>query len=153
MVRLMAEAEGIEIRLTSDPRWLQVLRAAVGQVGHLAGLDPAAVDHLKLAVDEACANIIVHGYGGQRGQPIVATLRLYPDRVEIRLRDFGRAVPPDSIRPKTPDASRPGGLGVYLMHRCVDQVVYREADGPGMELVIVKRLIRSGEETDGRPRP
>ena len=81
----MAEAESLEIRLTSDPRWLRVLRAAVGQVGYLAGLTPQAVDHLKLAVDEACANIIVHGYGGKPGQPIVATLYLYPDRLEVRL--------------------------------------------------------------------
>ena len=149
----MGDPEGIEIRLTSDPRWLQVLRAAVGQVGHLAGLDPAAVDHLKLAVDEACANIIVHGYGGERGRPIEASLRLYPDRLEIRLRDFGRKVPPDSICPKAPDASRPGGLGVHLMHCCMDEVTYRQADGPGMELVMVKRLHQSGEETGGGPRP
>lgn len=142
----MAEAEGIEIRLTSDPRWLQVLRAAVGQVGHVAGLDPAAVDHLKLAVDEACANIIRHGYGGEAGRPIEARLRLFSDRLEIRLRDFGRKVPPDSIRPHPLDPSRPGGLGVHLMHCCMDEVIYREADGPGMELVMVKRLRWRGED-------
>ncbi len=149
----MAAVEGLEIRLTSDPRWLQVLRAAVGQVGYLAGLDPATVDHLKLAVDEACANIIVHGYGGRRDQPIVATLNLYPDRLEVRIRDFGKKVPPDSVRPQEPDPSRPGGLGVHLIHCCMDEVVYRSADGPGMELTLVKQLRRGMEETGGRSRP
>jgi serine/threonine-protein kinase RsbW len=148
----MTTSDAFEIRLTSDPRWLQVLRAAVGQVGHLAGLDLSQVDHLKLAVDEACANIIVHGYGGEQGRPIHATLRLCPDRLEIRLRDFGKTVPPESIRPKTPDASRPGGLGVYLMHCCMDEVTYRAADGPGMELCMVKRLTRGGEGASGRSR-
>lgn len=136
----MAEKESIEIRLTSDPRWLQVLRAAVGQVGHLAGLDPATVDHLKLAVDEACANIIIHGYGGERGQPIVATLHLFPDRLEVCLRDFGKKVAPESIRPKALDASHPGGLGVHLIYCCMDEVTYQAADGPGMELRMVKYL-------------
>jgi serine/threonine-protein kinase RsbW len=145
VVRLRSKAEGIEIRLTSDPRWLQVLRAAVGQVGHVAGLNLAAVDHLKLAVDEACANIIRHGYGGRTGRAIEASLRLHPDRLEIRLRDFGRKVPPESIRPRAPDPLRPGGLGVHLMHCCMDKVIYREADGPGMELVMVKRLRGSME--------
>jgi serine/threonine-protein kinase RsbW len=152
----MAEVEGLEIRLTSDPRWLQVLRAAVGQVGHLAGLDPATVDHLKLAVDEACANIIVHGYEGRRDQPIVATLTLHPDRLEVRLRDFGKKVPPESIRPKELDLSRPGGLGVHLIHCCMDEVTYRSADGPGMELALVKHLRKERketEETGGRARP
>lgn len=149
----MAEAESLEIRLTSDPRWLRVLRAAVGQVGHLAGLTPQAVDHLKLAVDEACANIIVHGYGGTPGQPIVATLYLYPDRLEVRLRDFGMKVPPDSIRPLEPTMSRPGGLGVHLIHSCMDEVVYESAEGEGMVLRLVKYLREGAEEPGGSLRP
>jgi len=149
----MAETESLEIRLTSDPRWLRVLRAAVGQVGHLAGLTPQAVDHLKLAVDEACANIIVHGYEGKRGQPVVATLYLYPDRLEVRLRDFGKKVPPDSIRPQEPDASRPGGLGVHLIHACMDEVVYESAEGEGMVLRLVKYLREGAEGPGGSPRP
>jgi serine/threonine-protein kinase RsbW len=149
----MAEVEGLEIRLTSDPRWLQVLRAAVGQVGHLAGLDPATVDHLKLAVDEACANIIVHGYGGERGRPIVATLNLYPDRLEVRLRDFGKKVPLESIRPKELDPTRPGGLGVHLIYCCMDEVEYKSADGPGMELRMVKHLRGGAGRPSGNPGP
>jgi len=149
----MAEAESLEIRLTSDPRWLRVLRAAVGQVGYLAGLTPQAVDHLKLAVDEACANIIVHGYGGKPGQPIVATLYLYPDRLEVRLRDFGTKVPPDSIRPLEPSVSRPGGLGVHLIHSCMDEVVYESAEGEGMVLRLVKYLREGAEEPGGSSRP
>jgi serine/threonine-protein kinase RsbW len=149
----MAEVEGIEIRLSSDPRWLQVLRAAVGQVGHLAGLDPAMVDHLKLAVDEACANIIVHGYDGRRDQPILATLSLHPDRLEVCLRDFGKKVPPESVRPLEPSPFRPGGLGVHLIHCCMDEVTYRSADGPGMELTLVKHLHKEMEGTSGRARP
>ena len=148
----MPEIEGMEIRLSSDPRWLQVLRAAVGQVGHLAGLDPAMVEHLKLAVDEACANIIVHGYEGRRDQPILATLNLHPDRLEVRLRDYGKKVPPESVRPLEPSPFRPGGLGVHLIHCCMDEVTYRSADGPGMELTLVKHLQRGTEATGGRAR-
>ena len=150
---VMAEAESLEIRLTSDPRWLRVLRAAVGQVGHLAGLTPQAVDQLKLAVDEACANIILHGYGGKPGEPIVATLYLYPDRLEVRLRDFGKKVPPESIRPLEPNPSRPGGLGVHLIHSCMDEVLYESADGEGMVLRLVKYIRGGPEGCGGSPRP
>lgn len=148
----MEEVESLEIRLTSDPRWLQVLRAAVGQVGQLAGLTPQAADHLKLAVDEACANIIRHAYEGQRGRPIVATFSLHPDRLEVCLRDFGKKVPPDSIRPLTLDSSRVGGLGVRLMHECMDEVVYEPADGEGMVLRLVKYL-RGAEAASGNQDP
>lgn len=149
----MAEAETLEIRLTSDPRWLSVLRAAVGQIGHLAGLEPQAVDHLKLAIDEACTNVIRHAYEGRGGQPIVATFSLHPDRLEVRLRDFGKKVSPDSIRPLKPDPSRPGGLGVHLIHECMDEVAYEPADGEGMVLRLVKYLHGSSEGSSGSQRP
>ncbi len=149
----MAEPECFEIRLTSDPRWLSVLRAAVGQVGQLVGLAPDAVDHVKLAVDEACANIITHAYEGQRGRPIVATFALHPDRLEIVLRDFGKQVPPESIRPLLPDASRPGGLGVHLIHACMDQVEYQAANDEGMVLRLVKYLRNDRETSGGGSRP
>ena len=149
----VAEAETLEIRLTSDPRWLRVLRAAVGQAGYVAGLDPQEVDHLRLAVDEACANIIVHGYGAQPGKLIVATLALHPDRLEVRLRDFGKKVPPESIRPKKPDPSRPGGLGVHLIHACMDEVAYESAEGEGMVLRLVKYLHKGSEGSSGSPHP
>jgi anti-sigma regulatory factor (Ser/Thr protein kinase) len=147
----MTEAETFEVRLSSDPRWLQVLRAVAGQVGSLAGLDPPAADALTLAVGEACANIIVHGYGGEGGRPIVATFALSPGRLEVRLRDFGRKVAPDSIRPVEGDPVRPGGLGVRLIHSCVDEAVYRSADGEGMELTLVKHLRQGPEGASGSP--
>jgi anti-sigma regulatory factor (Ser/Thr protein kinase) len=149
----VGEVETLEIRFTSDPRWLRVLRAAVGQVGRVAGLAPREVNHLKLAVDEACANIIVHGYGAARGKPIIATLALHPDRLEVCLRDFGRKLAPESIRPKAPDPSRPGGLGVHLIHACMDEVTYESADGEGMVLRLVKYLRRGSEASSGSPCP
>jgi anti-sigma regulatory factor (Ser/Thr protein kinase) len=56
------------------------------------------------------------------------------------VRDFGKQVPPGSIRPKEPDGYRPGGLGMHLIHCCIDEVIYCSGDGPGMELTLVKQL-------------
>jgi anti-sigma regulatory factor (Ser/Thr protein kinase) len=66
------------------------------------------------------------------------------------LRDFGKKVPPDSIRPLTLDSSRVGGLGVRLIHECMDEVVYEPADGEGMVLRLVKYL-RGAEAASGNP--
>jgi serine/threonine-protein kinase RsbW/sigma-B regulation protein RsbU (phosphoserine phosphatase) len=71
----------------------------------------------------------------------------------VRLRDFGKKVPPDSIRPQEPDASRPGGLGVHLIHACMDEVVYESAEGEGMVLRLVKYLREGAEGPGGSPRP
>jgi len=146
-----AEPQRFEIRMTSDPRLLRVLRAAVGEVGCLAGLGSQEVDHLRLAVDEACTNIIRHAYEGKPGLPIIATLSLHPDRLEVRLRDFGPKVLPESIRPKEPDPSRPGGLGLHLIHSCMDEVVFEAAEGEGMVLRLVKFLRPRAEDLGGSP--
>ena len=144
-----AETEHFEIRLTSDPRLLRVLRAAVGEIGFVAGLGSQEVDQLRLAVDEACTNIIRHAYEGRPGLPIIATLSLHPDRLEVRLRDFGRKVSPESIRPKELDPSRPGGLGLHLIHSCMDEVVVEAAEGEGMVLRLVKFLRPRAEDLGG----
>lgn len=95
--------------------------------------DEAAAD-LELAVDEACSNIIEHGYRGMSPGEISLALRLEPDRVAVEIRDHGLGFDPDKIPP--PDIHAPleerkaGGLGWYLIGELMDQVEYRrEASG------------------------
>ena len=52
----------IEIRVTSDPKFLIIVRAMVGQVCELLDCSPEEQRKIVLAVDEACANIIKHTY-------------------------------------------------------------------------------------------
>lgn len=118
----------IRLELRSDPRLLCAMRALVR--AYLVALGRADhADQVVLAVDEACANALRHSYQGRTGERLVLCLREQDGQIEIELRDEGIPIPADRTRP--PDLARleaermnPGGLGVHLIHRAFDEVLY-----------------------------
>ncbi len=99
-----------------------------------AGLDGPELERVVLAVDEACANAIQHGPQSGAGQaPILVEMAFAEGLLRIRLADVGRFEPqPESMAedPRQRVASgQAGGLGLHLMHRIMDRVQYRQANG------------------------
>jgi len=98
---------------------------------------------LQLAVDEACTNIVIHGYESMEPGMIQLSLEFAPDRLTIEIADQGRSFQPDRI--PEPDISLPleerslGGMGLYLIHKSVDEVKY-EARGDRNVMRLIKRL-------------
>jgi serine/threonine-protein kinase RsbW len=141
--------ERFHIELSSSPRLLQVVRAVVGQCGHLLHLEAEETHRLKAAVDEACANIIRHSYGGDPTQRIAITFTLSETRLEIVLRDHGRKPDPARLHPKPPDTRHPGGLGLPLIRSVMDEVEYDLDQPEGTALRLVKYLRRGAGKPAG----
>jgi anti-sigma regulatory factor (Ser/Thr protein kinase) len=122
---------------------LQAFRAFVDRVGAREGLDPAVLADLKLVVDEAITNIVVHGYGGDGGAVELLIEREGGDIV-VRIRDQAPPFDPDGFADPELDtalASRqPGGMGIFLMRQMMDEVKFRPLPGEGNELKLVKHL-------------
>jgi sigma-B regulation protein RsbU (phosphoserine phosphatase) len=79
---------------------------------------------LILAVDEACGNIIQHGYGDQPGS-ILVTLDRYSDELRIGIRDWAPTIAePNRMCGRSLDDLRPGGLGLHLINCGVDRMRY-----------------------------
>lgn len=121
---------------------LEAIREFISEAAREAGLSDREVYAVKLAVDEACSNIIEHAYRGQSRGEIECQCAIDPDRLIIVLRDQGQRFDPASV--PEPDlttdleARQTGGLGLYLMHRLVDDVRF-ESDESGNTLILVKR--------------
>ncbi len=107
------------------------------------GIAGQAAYHIQLAVDEACANVFVHGYQGKPG-PIQLEAAGSADALTISIRDWGRSFDPNSVpfpNPVTPIEERAvGGLGIYVIHKVMDEVVYESDSGKGNVLKLVKFL-------------
>ncbi len=94
-----------------------------------AGLSEEIAEQFKIAVDEACTNVIKHAYRGAPEQRIDVAVMVGADRVTVRIRDEGTAFRPEFYT--TPDIlesikqRRAGGYGVLIMTRLMDQVEYR----------------------------
>ncbi len=99
---------------------------------------------VELAVEEAAANIIRHGYGGEDRGEIECRCAVVPHELTVTLRDWGAPFDPTQV--PEPDFSTmeledlpDSGAGVFLMRRMMDEVRYRREDEAVNCLVMVKR--------------
>lgn len=142
------------LRIISHPRYLGVVRAMVESFGVKAGLSSDDAAKVTLAVDEAMANVIRHGYQGETGHPI--WLKMTPAKhndanaVMIVVEDECRGVDVNRIKPKPLDPNRPGGLGVTIIKEIMDEVEYRtRPDGSGICLTMYKHVSPATEAGKG----
>lgn len=111
-------------------------------------VDQQARYDLKLAVVEACQNVITHGYAGMNPGSIMLELAFDHEQVLVTLTDFGHPFEP--YEPEAPDveASLEDGLshgfGLYLIYQTMDQIGY-ETGEDGNRLTFIKRLSTSSE--------
>lgn len=106
-------------------------------------VDENTLFDLKLAIDEACTNIILHGYSGMDSGTIMLGCEVDHHQAVIHISDFGR---PFEYRERSkPDIDsilengKMGGFGLYFIHQTMDEVSY-ETDDNGNRLRLVKKL-------------
>ncbi|OQX87981.1 hypothetical protein B6D60_02790 [candidate division KSB1 bacterium 4484_87] len=138
--RTKDKSEIIEIQIPAKPQFLKIIRAAVGSICEISGGNLDDSHNVILAVDEACSNIIKHTYGGPTEEPIHATILISPEKIEIRLRDFGEKIDIKKIKPRKLDEIRPGGLGVHFINTVMDEVEYDNHFEQGNQVKLVKYI-------------
>lgn len=99
---------------------------------------------IKLAVEEACVNLIKHGYAGLAPGMIEISFQRLDQQVQITIMDFGHKFDPTTFQPPERTSEwdqRPvGGLGVFLIRQVMDEVRYASHPGSGNRLELVKKI-------------
>ena len=124
---------------------LTEIAAFVTAAAREAGLNDDDVFHVEMAVDEACSNIIEHGYAIYPGSIDLCCTSTDPGQLQVVIRDTGQPFTPDQV--PTPQGKTPadlenlseGGLGLYFMHKLMDEVHFEFVPGQGNTLTMVKR--------------
>ncbi len=140
----------IRVEVLSQPRYLAGVRELVLAVSRRLGFGESGAGHIALAIDEALANVIRHGYEGAADRPIFLTIApLVEDGEETGMRvcieDHARQVDPEKIKSRDLENVRPGGLGVHIIQEIMDEVEYEPREDRGMRVVMVKRLAADAE--------
>ena len=128
------------------------------EVAREADFDEETAHAVRLAVEEACVNVIEHGYAGMPPGPIELTIVDEASQVRIEIADRARPFAPDTVQAPELDAEVEnrmlGGLGWFLIGELMDEVRHAPRDGGGNRLTMVRRLDRAaaGEATFGKQR-
>jgi phosphoserine phosphatase RsbU/P len=150
--RLLAEtgvlSDTDNLRAVRD--WLRAL------LRRLAFLE-ADIAQLVLAVDEAVANCIRHGYQGAANRRIELRALLLGSELHLQIIDEAPAVDAACIKPRDLDECRAGGLGINLIDMSFDRWFFSapEADassgahaGSGNVLTLVKKVRWSNPDAE-----
>jgi serine/threonine-protein kinase RsbW len=105
--RVEAETPDLEITLPARAENVAVVRHAVGGLGEVLEVDDQTLSDIKLAVTEACTNVVVHAYPGGEG-PMGLRASIADRRLYLVVIDRGRGIVP---RPDSPGL----GLGLPLI--------------------------------------
>ncbi|MFH0953410.1 MAG: ATP-binding protein [Verrucomicrobiota bacterium] len=131
--------------------YLRIVRQSVMDLSARAGLTEFKAAQVEMAVDEACANIIEHGYGGEttvEDEPRHPGLRVNliqgSDRVIVEILDHGKGFDFNEqqiVDPKTyVEKESQRGLGMYVIKRFVDDASYEPSTRAGNLLRLTKTI-------------
>jgi serine/threonine-protein kinase RsbW len=122
---------------------LPALLAFVDAACARAGLSRDVASDVRLAVEEACTNVIEHGYPAASPGPL--TLRFEHDARRLVVTVEDRAAPFDPSTVSAPDLDADwdqrdlGGLGWHLINQVMNEVRHELVAG-GNRLTMVKRI-------------
>lgn len=121
-----------QITRAAELESLQVFRGFITECCARYDIPSDVVLDLKLAVDEACTNIIKHGYKGMDPGSVILSFRIEPDRILVQITDFGHVFEP--VEAPKPDVEAAledrelGGLGLYLIYQTMDNIDYQSSE-------------------------
>jgi serine/threonine-protein kinase RsbW len=146
----------IELTIPAKPEYLILTRLALSGLARTAPIDDELLADLKLAVTEACGNVVRHAYNGADAG-VMSVRYLVDDRqIEITVEDSGAGVRTPTAIPDLDADELPmeSGMGVPIMRATMDHVSVRSGSGGTGTLVTMrKRLGRPASDVGTRDAP
>lgn len=130
--------DSVKITIPSHPKYLSVIRNVTSKIGEIYGIDEIIVNDLKLAIDEACANIIKHAYKSDTTKRIIIKYTVKPEEFTVILEDNGMKADINKLKGRDLDDIKPGGLGIHFIKKVFDIFMLDEKKKKGNRLILVK---------------
>jgi serine/threonine-protein kinase RsbW len=127
-------AQDIHLTLPAEPENVAVVRHVLGALADALNMPSDVREDIRLAVTEACTNVVRHAYSDDGGT-IDVVVRPSGEALEVTVSDTGRGIGP------SPDTGGPG-LGLPLIWALADAVEIEREEGNGSRLVM--SFLRSG---------
>lgn len=108
-------APDIELQLPARAENVAIVRHALGALGEVLEIDPQRLSDIRLAVTEACTNVIVHAYPGAEEGPLEVLATLGEEELTVVVRDEGGGISPRQDSPGL-------GLGLPLIASLAEKV-------------------------------
>jgi serine/threonine-protein kinase RsbW len=126
----MAELQpNVRLDLASTPENVVLVREVLSGVAEAVDLDEGDLCDVRTAVTEACNNVVMHAYGGDRG-PLEVEVRLAQSALRALVRDHGCGI---QTQPGDAEAATLG-IGLHVIRTLTSNVELEDVLGGGTEV-------------------
>jgi serine/threonine-protein kinase RsbW len=131
----------LTLSVPGKAEYVSTVRLAVSSLAAKLGLDIEAIEDIKVAVSEACSNILCHSKIGEE-HIYQVTCTMHDDRLEIAVSDDGVGFDAETYETTEPDAEclQVGGLGIYIIKTLMDDVKVTSEEGSGTLIQMTKHV-------------
>lgn len=88
----------IEMKVPAKPEYVGVIRLTVSGIANRIGYTYDDIEDIKIAVAEACTNVVEHAYEGEG--LVTVSFQVYSNRLEVVVADSGCSFDLDSFKEK-----------------------------------------------------
>lgn len=134
----------IALCLPSEASTVSMVRDVAVSALYRLSVSPADIDDIRLALSEACTNVIEHSGVDDEYE---VRLELDDHRCEIRVIDSGRGLDFAAVEQGLPDPMSPGGRGLAIIQAVVDAAEFSSEPEAGTMVRLVKHLSPVGGQT------
>ena len=127
----------VTLSLPREAETVAIIRRVLGQTLETIGVTPDCVDDIRLALSEACTNVIDHAEDNDEYE---VDLRVDANECAISVRNRHNEFEPDGLGDVMPDSSSPRGRGVAIMRAVMDSVDFHSQPEAGTLVHLVKHI-------------
>ena len=128
----------VKLTLPARPENVSVIRHVLGAFAEALRLEDGLVEDLRLAVTEACTNVVRHAYPPDQTGLVEISMQPLEEHVSVIVSDRGRGIGTSS------DTTGPG-LGLPLIAAIADDVDLQSAPGGGSRVAMTFSRQRRGD--------
>ncbi|PSL42465.1 serine/threonine-protein kinase RsbW [Salsuginibacillus halophilus] len=140
----------IEVKLPAKADYVSIARLTVSGIANRMGWGYDDIEDMKVAVAEACTNVVDHAY--EQGGSMVLGCHVRSDAIEVSVTDEGQHFDMERLAEEKGPVSgtkpvaelKEGGLGLFLIDTLMDEVEIRGETG--VAIVMRKFFQRDGVE-------
>lgn len=140
----LEEVNTYSLRVESTIANLYQLCDFVVEHAKQAGMNVREIGKIRIAVYEACLNVIEHAYHSNPGNWIDLSVHYNPEKFIIVIQDTGLSfqlkAPAEYDVQEAVAKRRTGGFGMHIIRRSVDQLEYHPDAVNGNRLIMLKNL-------------
>lgn len=128
----MNRATKYQKTVPASTEYLIEVREFVSKHARSHGFSEKQINDIRLAVDEACTNIIKHAYQFDDSKHFAIEMNFQDQNVTVLIIDQGAGFDPTRYhKPELKDQikkKKRGGMGIYLIKSLMDEVTYSKVN-------------------------